>query len=678
MAVERERQFVLDLGDLIKTRLEGFVNARIKIQAVEEASFQRSIVDNDLSYQEQLDFRQEQLKKENEKTYPDIRFINEIKTSVSGLNKMVRYRKFRDGYFSFLQDLVSGRKGLEDHLEYLNDIIEGTSDRDIKEELKDELLKVMDAKRTQDRQIINSQIKFNKEDRTSKSISDAIGLVKTQLTKPDIIKDEALKNSYELQLKTLEKEKTEVGVEDRMNWMIISSISKERKNPSLWKLEAFSGFRDKSGIDNPVKIGDVKYASEQEYWQTTLSDYIQGGFVNDYIEENRKEAALVWNKMGVLPNSYLQNLVANNNVIRNHTELQEFQQVIALSIQDSIVNALNFKAKDLRAKYYLDKPDLATTKEYENAMKELENLKVMFGDDYSLSPELQRMEGDLLSMKKGLSQDIRRRVADVMADPESYGESLDITWDEAFQKYGPTAGVEVSPEVYKDKTPLEAAKEEIEIGEKVGEKAKLEGEVEEKQKQVDEAKAKKELEIIEADLKKKVEEAKKRVDEARGKKELKAREAELKRQVEEAKRKVEEARAKKEAETKKPEVVKPKPEIVVPTGEAAKGKQVRIGGQLYPSQEWYDVNVAKKSKPIPKPTSVSKPAPTPAPALKPTPKTQKQVVKPTGKLYLLQYKSGGKTLLKQGTIEEMKKFQTAGTLLKAGPLTETNIKKWAK
>jgi len=36
--------------------------------------------------------------------------------------------------------------------------------------------------------------------------------------------------------------------------------------------------------------------------------------------------------------------------------------------------------------------------------------------------------------------------------------------------------------------------------------------------------------------------------------------------------------------------------ITIPKGEAAKGKQVTIGGKLYPSQEWYDVNVAGKQE----------------------------------------------------------------------------------
>ena len=470
MAVERIREFVLDLSGLVQARLDSFVNSRQRIHATEEATFQRSVVDNDLSYQEQLDYRKAQLEKEKGETYPDNEFIDEIKTSVTGLRKMVRYRKFRDGYFTLLTDLASGRKSLEDHLEYLQSSLTDESlDREIKDELKEQYTKTLEAKRTQDRKIIDAQIGFNKKDRTVDSINKAIASVKSQLTKPDIQRDEVLRTSYELQLATLEKEKLEIGIEDEMNWMAINLMSKDRKNPSLWKLETFSGFRDKAG-DTPVNIGGVRYASEQEYWQVTLNNYVQNDFGNEYVAENKGEGALIWNKMGILPDSYLKNLITNNNIIRAHPELADFQIVIASAIQDSITNALSLKAKDLTAKYYLDKPELATTREYEMATGELENLKVMFGADYSLSPEIQRVETLSRLKVKGLAKDIRERVADVMADPEAYGENLDITWEEALKKYGPAAGVEVSPEVYKKKTPLEAAEEEAEIGKKAGEK----------------------------------------------------------------------------------------------------------------------------------------------------------------------------------------------------------------
>jgi len=44
MAVERLAQFSLDLGDLVKARLDSFVNTRKSIQARQESEFLRLVL----------------------------------------------------------------------------------------------------------------------------------------------------------------------------------------------------------------------------------------------------------------------------------------------------------------------------------------------------------------------------------------------------------------------------------------------------------------------------------------------------------------------------------------------------------------------------------------------------------------------------------------------------------
>ena len=143
-----------------------------------------------------------------------------METTISSTKKLVRARKFRDSYFTFLQDLASGRKSLEDHLEFLQTALEDTWDRDIKDEIRDQIIKVTEAKRDQDRKIIDSQITFNQKDNTVKSLNTAMGLVRKQLLKPEIQKDNTLRTAYEQQLTTLQKERLEIDIEDKANWMV--------------------------------------------------------------------------------------------------------------------------------------------------------------------------------------------------------------------------------------------------------------------------------------------------------------------------------------------------------------------------------------------------------------------------------------------------------------------------
>ena len=386
---------------------------------------------------------------------------------------------------------------MEDHLEFLQTTLEDTWDRDTRDEIQDQIIKVTEAKRDQDRKIIDSQIAFYQKDNTTKSLNAGMDLVRKQLLKPEIQRDNTLRTAYEQQLTTLQKERLEIDVEDKSNWMVMEMISTERTNPSLWKLAVFSGFRDKAGTDAPVNIGGIRYNSEREYWQTTLNNYIQSNFANEYAKENKNEASLMWNKLGLLPDTYLKNLVTKNNLLRTNPELQPFQTVISSAIQDAITNALDLKSRDITAKYYLDKLDIATTSSYEQAKQELENLKILFGADYSLSPEIQKVETKLLAKKvqqvEAITADITKWMNEFYKEQGRFPTSDEIS--NYIKTQAKTVITEIEPEELKAKRPEEMVEEELITKPALEEKkTELEKEVEETEKKIEEAKKAKEEE----------------------------------------------------------------------------------------------------------------------------------------------------------------------------------------
>lgn len=491
MAVERLKEFTIDLGDLVKTRLDSFVKSRARIHAAEEAAFQRSVIDNDLSYQEQLDYRQAQLEDEKGETYPDIIFMDEIETSITSFKKMVRYKKFRDGYFTFLEEYVAGKKSLDDHLTYLENEMNNSLDKDVREEMQEKIVNIKKLRREQDLKIINTQVQFAMKDKTADSINGAIALLKKQLIKPETQKDELLRTSYEQQLKSLEKGLTEIQIEDRVSGMVIGLVGKDMAHTSLWKIETFASFRDNANIDSPINVGGVRYNSEQEYWETTLNSYIQNDFVDDYIGENQKEATLLSNQIGRIPDTYLEQLASSNSKLKLHKELQLFQQTALMAVQGSIIEAMTLKAQDLTQEYYLNSPEIAITSNYENAMKELEGYKKLFGEDYSLSPAIQNIETKLINYQVGRTEETLTGVSGwKQSYYDEYGE---FPTPEETQKYLKTQGVissmEVTPETYLEGEPHEIAEEVIESGKKIpelyGKKAKLEEKVKKAKEQVE-------------------------------------------------------------------------------------------------------------------------------------------------------------------------------------------------
>ena len=83
MAVERIKEFSLDLGELIDLRISNFINSRMRLQADMESKFQRSIVDSDLSFADQLTFCEIELADAQKEQFPDSEHINGIKNSIS-------------------------------------------------------------------------------------------------------------------------------------------------------------------------------------------------------------------------------------------------------------------------------------------------------------------------------------------------------------------------------------------------------------------------------------------------------------------------------------------------------------------------------------------------------------------------------------------------------------------
>ena len=462
MAVARIKEFTIDLSQVVKSRVDSFSLSRQRFQAMREANFQRRVKDEDLSFQEQLDYKNELFAEEEKNMYPDTVFLDSLKTKISDLKKLVKAKKFRDKYFDFLQDLSEGRKSLQDHLEFLESEVKsgGWSQENI-EKLEDKSLEVKSAITSQNTKIIDAQIAFYEKDNTMDSFDKAIALVKKQLASPIVQKDKAILSAYGLELETLEKEKLETKIEDDMSSMVVDLVSKERQNSSLWKVDNFSSLMTGSGIDTPVNIDGTKYASEQEYWQTTLNNYVQQNFAEEYVKENKLAMDLFYNQTGFLTNTFLQNLMKKNDGLRNEPSLQGFQQIVDTSIQGTITEALGLKVKELKAKYYLDSPDIATVSGYTAAISNLNNMKTIFGSYYSMSPAILAFESSLIEKKWQLTQNILDQAQD-------YAIENDITVKDAIDILGPYSEIELPPESYVEKTPTETAGQAVEAAGKVG------------------------------------------------------------------------------------------------------------------------------------------------------------------------------------------------------------------
>ena len=464
MAVKRKVGFTISLGNLVQERLDSFSDTRETLRAVEEADFQRTVIDNDLDHQERLDYRKSQLELEKGKTYKDQSFISDLKSSISVLKNQVKNQKFRDDYFTLLSGMASGNKTLDDQISFLKTSLgHEYLDAETKSKLETAYTSAVSNKVSNEMAIVDANIEFNEKDRTAKSLDKAISSVKSQLAKSIISKNPALKTSYELQLKSLEKDKLEVGIEDSAISMSVNMMSQTRPNDSMWKVDSFVNLRDKASANIPVTIDGVRYESAKDYWDTSLNSYIRTDFAKDYAAENDKNMTNVYNKMGILPDTSLNNLSTLNNSLRNNPEFADFQSVVDSATQNSISKALEYKAKEIERKHHLNAAELTTQANINAAQLDLKKLETQFGDYYSLSPYMSNLD-TMLNIKK------TQLTTDIMTEITRRSQEEGISLEEALTKYGSEAARETEVSDMESKTPEEIVEGYITEG-----KEKIEG-----------------------------------------------------------------------------------------------------------------------------------------------------------------------------------------------------------
>ena len=336
MAVTREDVFTINLENVVQTRLDSFVNVRERIRAREEAGFQRRIIDSGLSFNDQLTYKKEQLETERAKNYPDVNFITSIESEISILKKSVRQKAFRDKYYEVQKDRVLGNKSLRDELNFLQGEFNSTFDEETKDVIKTRILEVNQQIETNDKTITDAQIDFFEKDKTIISIDKAIEMIKNQMAKPEVINNPEIFNAYDFKLQATQKYRQEVGVEDKLNDLAFESLKGDKNYVSLYKLNSLNNFI--AGADNttPVRIENINYASEREYWQTTFNNYVQNQFAAEFAGEVKGYTSRIKSSQGFLPDFYISDVSTKLKELKSNPNLIPFVNFIAQSLEHSL------------------------------------------------------------------------------------------------------------------------------------------------------------------------------------------------------------------------------------------------------------------------------------------------------------------------------------------------------
>ncbi len=337
--------FVSNLSLAYKTQL----TAR---NAEDEVNFNKQVLENDLSLDDQLEYRKEQLKRVSDDPAERLR----IRKEISDLKNRIQQKEYSDEYTQKLVDSESGLTSIDSVIDWLETQRASTNDPSIIASIDKSLIEKNAEKFALTKNLLTNQTDYALKDRTDSVLDTQINRVTSAKNKALLAGDDTLSSSYDLQLQSLAKAKSENDIQKTVKNFAVSSITGYATATKL--LDSYNNeIATASSNSGPVKIGDVTYSSAQEFWKYKRDSYIadnsDSGFFGRLNNEINTDVKLASSK-----NSLDRNLLAESakkyDMLAGRPELAGYDTRLAAVKQDTLQTGANLISDQIVNRYAID------------------------------------------------------------------------------------------------------------------------------------------------------------------------------------------------------------------------------------------------------------------------------------------------------------------------------------
>lgn len=328
-----------------------FANQVASRNAEDELNFNKAVLENDLSLEDQLDYRKEQLKRVSDDPAERAR----IRAEISNLKNRVQQKKFSDEYLSKISDFNSGISSLDSVISWLETQKASATDPDIKASIEKELASKKADKFTLTKDLLNSHTQYAINDKSETVIQSQIDKVISAKNKALLAGDENLASNYDLQLQSLNKALNENTIDRDIKNFAVSSITGYATATKL--LDAYNQKIASAAPTGPVTIGGVTYASPKEFWGYKRDSYVadtsSSGFFERLNDEN-KSLINTSNSKNNLDSNVLSSVGTTYDSLLNRPELAGYENRINNVKQEVLQTGANLIADKIVNNYALD------------------------------------------------------------------------------------------------------------------------------------------------------------------------------------------------------------------------------------------------------------------------------------------------------------------------------------
>lgn len=456
MAVERQiklQQF--DIAALVKEQSNLFTQFVKRAYYQKDSDFLSKVVTENLSLEAQLSYRQSQLKDMQEKGgfYVSVDLIDDLKSKITDLKKLVSAKKVRDAFYDSYDKLQSGNETNQQHLNNLNTLLSQTNDTDLQTMLQKEIAQTQADIVTGRQNVLKNQVTLALNDKTATVINKTLNDILKQKGEAISSGQNEWVSSLNLYEQALKKTLNENKIVDAITNFKINAGSASN---AYQKLDLLNNQIAGSDMTAPVTIDGVNYQSARDYWTATRNNYLAGigtGLFNNFFSElqtdykNHLNAASASGKGNAIPSGVLDAVSSEIKGLTTRPELAPFVQ----NINDFYGNIMGYGVA-ISAKAITTQA--VSTENWDMATAQLNSLGSRYGIDTT---------ADQLAMQAEKGKQVLEAGTNLTQTAQQLANSENISLEEALKKVQ-SSGVStkaISPAEAANVTPQQVAETQV-------------------------------------------------------------------------------------------------------------------------------------------------------------------------------------------------------------------------
>lgn len=339
------------LDSFVTNIADAFMNQMKIRNAQEESSFNRAVLEDGLSLEDQLSYRQDQLKKVSDDPSEKLRIRGEI----SSLKERIKQKQFSDAYQVKLMDYGSGMSSIDTVIDFLTQQKATITDPTILASINQELVTQTQNKYTITKNLITDQTNYALNDKTIPILDAQIAKITSEKAKALIANNEPQVANLNLQLQALNKAKIEASISKDIQNFAATTITGYSTATSL--LDAYNDKIGGSSDSTPITIGGVTYSSGKEFWtykrDSFIADSSSSGLFARLNDEATAKIQTAASKNNLTSRSLI-NYSEDVSDLAGRPELAGYESKIDQTKQSILQTGANLITDSITNKYSID------------------------------------------------------------------------------------------------------------------------------------------------------------------------------------------------------------------------------------------------------------------------------------------------------------------------------------